>query len=986
MFRRGCIFTQPRREGAAMCTVPAEIQDLFDAKYNYILGVGFACEPSMDGISINGDGGYQRRYGYWAEICYRQDIGCHEVHGQICEEWRQQGGCHGWLGYPTSDEEVYVGDGDEADRISHFEHGDVIWDARTSTARCVATKEGRTLHCGPRWYSARRDELLRLFAKSRNLNIPERYQRELEAAEKKCRENAFEILLVGAYQGGKSTTFDALCDGRDLSPRGRGIKTSAAVISAQNISDGESKEGKREWAEITFKDKREIVLGMVDVLNMALTLAPDCLMPIGVDPKEMLSGEALAKKIDLDDVTHRSLVGKALSAVWEFWEKNRGKSRSSDSEIDMFDILKIATLQIRYFGTPEYAAKTSRTVLDVSELNGLATFPKDWANRWKSGVDANFSFPEAQFVFVKSVLLRLHSRNLERIGCRLTDCPGLFASAYDTSVTRDAISRADAIWYLIDGEKEVSGSDLKKISTIIREGVTNERIIVTSNYQTDKEYKIDEVLSASRSWLEPICVRIFPYNARLAFLAKLGERLLLGQKPLAEYEIENMRKEAKDKDGKETPKDLWRKMVRNIGSNIGVEELQNVEGLTAETVDLVEREGLLAPIIENLESDIIRRKAESILVTHGASRAIKALKDYEGGLKAREEAAWTDMDDWHQKTDIARRELREFIAQAKRCISKVPVFSDPLAKAEQLARNFAKDMLGNEFIEEVRERYKQVVLRHTVWTKKRFKEEFSPKFVEAVVESLKAACNRERERWTVEESMGLRDIREQIIALHKDIEAAWRLGNLDEKLEMELDLSPVSNFEAGLKRELGEKVCSMDSPIWLMVKENFSFANLLNSLKDWSENVILSATGVVATTLGKWWSEAHKFACSIEMFMQNNRAIQEAKLNEMIKDSVESMFKTDATVCENLAGKFTSDFLKYIAKVRESKDEEIDQLSIRFEEERVKPAEVEFSRSRADRKRIAEENRRIREEQIMPLRERIEEFKAQVKLEVDQVA
>lgn len=968
-----------------MCTVPAEIQGLFDSKYNYILRSGFTCEPSIDGISINGDGGYQRRHGYWAQICYRKDIGCHEVHGQICEEWCLQGGCQGWLGYPTSDEDVYIGDGDDADRISHFEHGDIIWNARTSTTRCVAIEAGKVLRCGPRWYSARRDELLRLFSKSKCLNIPERYRCELDTAEKKCRENAFEILLVGAYQGGKSTTFDALCDGRDLSPRGRGIKTSAAVISAQNISDGESKEGRREWAEVIFKDKREIILGMVDVLNMALVLAPDCLRPIGVDPKEMLPGEVLAKKIDLDDVTHRSLVDNALSLVWKFWEENKGKSIPSDSEMDMFDILRIATLQIRYFRSPEYVATTSRTVFDVSELTiGLASFPKDWSDRWKSGRDANFSFFEVQFIYVKSVLLRLHSRNLERIGCRLTDCPGLFAGAYDTSVTRDAISRADAIWYLIDGDREISASDLKRLTAIIREGATTERIIVTSNYQTDKEYKIDKILSSSRSRLEPFGVRIFPYNARLAFLAKQGERLLLGQNPLAEYEIVNMRIDAKANDGTEPLETLWRTMVRKIGNHIDVEEVQNVEGLTAETVSLVERESFLAPIIENLESDIIRRKAESILVTHGASRTIKALKDYEGGLKVREDAAWADMDDWHRKTDVARRELREFIAQAKRCISKVPAFSDPLAKSEQLAKNFAKDMLGNEFIEDVRDRYKQVVLKHTVWTKKMFEAEFSPKFVDAVFESLKTACNRQRERWTVEESKGLRDVREQIIALHKDIEAAWRLGKLDEKLEMELDLSPVSNFEAGLKKELGEKVCSMDSPVWLMVKENFSFANLLNSLKDWSENVILSATGALAKVLGKSWLEAEKFACSIELFMQNVRAVQEAKLNNLIKDSVESMFMKDATVCENLADKFAGDFLKYIEKIRESKDGEIDRLSIRFEEERVKPAEAEFSKSMADRKRIAEENRRIREEQIIPLRERIEEFKAQVKLEIDQ--
>ena len=92
-----------------------------------------------------------------------------------------------------------------------------------------------------KWYEIRRNELLELIEKTSSLQIQEKYAKELAEVKKKCLENQFEIVLIGEFQGGKSTTFNALCDGRDLSPRGLGgggIKTSAAIISAQNISDG----------------------------------------------------------------------------------------------------------------------------------------------------------------------------------------------------------------------------------------------------------------------------------------------------------------------------------------------------------------------------------------------------------------------------------------------------------------------------------------------------------------------------------------------------------------------------------------------------------------------------------------------------------------------------------------------------------------------------------------------------------------------------
>ena len=59
-------------------------------------------------------------------------------------------------------------------------------------------------------------------------------------------EKSFEIALVGDFQCGKSTFFDALCSGRDIAPRGGGVKTSACAVSVC-VSNGAHEYAEIEW-------------------------------------------------------------------------------------------------------------------------------------------------------------------------------------------------------------------------------------------------------------------------------------------------------------------------------------------------------------------------------------------------------------------------------------------------------------------------------------------------------------------------------------------------------------------------------------------------------------------------------------------------------------------------------------------------------------------------------------------------------------------
>ena len=151
-----------------------------------------------------------------------------------------------------------------------------------------------------KWYETRRNELLELLREATALDLPEKYADELRQTSRKCQEDAFEIALVGEFQGGKSTTFNALCDGRDISPRGLGgggIKTSAAVVTAQNIAGDETKNGLSEWAEVTFRDGPSLVLGMSTPLRPILKGMSDKARTI-LAPE--LTDELFLERLDID--------------------------------------------------------------------------------------------------------------------------------------------------------------------------------------------------------------------------------------------------------------------------------------------------------------------------------------------------------------------------------------------------------------------------------------------------------------------------------------------------------------------------------------------------------------------------------------------------------------------------------------------------------------------------------------------------------------
>ena len=69
----------------------------------------------------------------------------------------------------------------------------------------------------------------------------------------------FEVALVGDFQCGKSTFFNMLCGGRDISPRGNGVKTSSCAVSVCAICGG------AEYAVLEWYSEAELIKKLRDI-------------------------------------------------------------------------------------------------------------------------------------------------------------------------------------------------------------------------------------------------------------------------------------------------------------------------------------------------------------------------------------------------------------------------------------------------------------------------------------------------------------------------------------------------------------------------------------------------------------------------------------------------------------------------------------------------------------------------------------------------
>lgn len=532
----------------------------------------------------------------------------------------------------------------------------------------------------PAVYEEKRNSLLKLIYEiiTTCTGLDVKTKQELENTLGKLKRNSFEIVLVGEFQGGKSTTFDTVCGGREISPRGIGIKTSACKISANSLP-----EDQEEYVDIRWKSDDELLQTMFDVIDRQLADNQQ------IRSKFVDRGKLIAT---LNDPEIVRIAKECIDKEWEIYEES---TKSYDPKGEKLDMLMISTLILRFFDDPQLQKLREKERTKVEELQTMVTFPLDWTIRWAEGKqDTKFNLSEVVFAFLANAHCHIHCQNLERLGCTITDCPGLFAGPWDTEVARDAMRSADAILYLIGGQTAIKESDLKALGEIL---VTQQehKLFFAINAR-DAEKKIQEQFRPhdaaairGRGMKLKSDEDIFIFHSRLAFNAKSFSSTSDQAKWKKEVGMDILAFQSLD-----PLDDTTREKISELSNNL--ELLARISGFNH--------------LIEQIELSIVNRKFEAILVKGGIDKALGALNKLSGDLKSAENDAEKSSEECKREATEARTALNEFQTKVRELVDSKLGNSN---RAKGLAYNFIdevfmrnSDIMADRITEKIKELFK----------------------------------------------------------------------------------------------------------------------------------------------------------------------------------------------------------------------------------------------------------------------------------------
>ena len=276
--------------------------------------------------------------------------------------------------------------------------------------------------------------------------IQERTGREYELPIRKIREDECNIVLVGIFQSGKSTLFNYLCDGREISQLGTGVATSGCRVSA-HYTDGE------EYARIAWRSR------------------DDLLMSLGKDIAAFYNSEnhLTSKDVNLDDPAARA---ELMEHAWEALEqKNLDGTQHTTAQREM---LRFALIVAHFYESfKERCLAGEEKEADIGKVVQYTSYPSRWRARWGDVIKQNrnldlFSAEEVAFVFCGGVDVYLRSENLRSLQASVVDCPGFQASTWDSKVAEKCIRNADIVLFTFEGEKSIEESHLKLLKAAKR--------------------------------------------------------------------------------------------------------------------------------------------------------------------------------------------------------------------------------------------------------------------------------------------------------------------------------------------------------------------------------------------------------------------------------------------------------------------------------------------------------------------------------------
>lgn len=305
----------------------------------------------------------------------------------------------------------------------------------------------------------------------------------------RCNNERYVILLMGEYQSGKTTTLDAFCGGIPVGAIGVGTKTSAVPLA---ISYSENEEVFPIWKEI-------------DELNKTFLRIHQYLPEIG------LNG------VNISDENMRKHLKCALETMRN--DKNLKLVPKGDLQY-----LILCSFILEFWGTSSLR-KFMDKKFSINEVHQLSRFPHDMNERWIKGGASSFRIEDVAFIFIKQIDCYCPSEVLKEMNCILLDCPGLFASDYDTQVTEAAMKDANAVLFIFPREKE-SGEKIEKSLNILKNKYPDfqQKLLFANNVQLSNKKNTNSIFESNRNTVKRLfgeSMELVRYDAMVSYIGQI---------------------------------------------------------------------------------------------------------------------------------------------------------------------------------------------------------------------------------------------------------------------------------------------------------------------------------------------------------------------------------------------------------------------------------------------------------------------------------
>lgn len=418
----------------------------------------------------------------------------------------------------------------------------------------------------------------------------------LASTEEQCRNGRYRVLLMGEFQSGKTTTSNAICDGRNIGAIGDGTATSAVPVS---VSYAE-----KDSVIIRWKSKE-----LITQIFSHVTYYYD---------------DLCLSEFDVEDAQARKEWMTRL-------EELRSSDKCSNIEEDELKFLALCSIVLKYYKSSNLS-NIKKNLASSSNVAKITKFPNNLVSRWKTHGADIFTIEESIFFFIEQVECYCPSETLKKLNCTIVDCPGLFSSAYDTEITEREMVNANAILYLLPYHKGIGQEVCESLYKIKDNyGDVHRKLFIVNNLSWLKDNAFFD--SNSLKIKDMFYKEVIPFDAMLAYFGQI--KLSCEEKRLPKQDEEQFTNKpiVKTRPGTmmkteitfNSFEDAWSARIKNYVLALEwYDEIPKPEAIVDESG--------LSNLIHKLKSFIDDNKAYSVILGEGVYKLASELSQIRGKL------------------------------------------------------------------------------------------------------------------------------------------------------------------------------------------------------------------------------------------------------------------------------------------------------------------------------------------------------------------